>query len=552
MIGIIGNYWYLFEIMQKFRPGVSFSDFLVKDSATKRSRVHDINPKSQVTIGTWAWLITTIAMGLLVMRLGSLQILQGGKYRVLAEENRVQKITLPAPRGIIFDRSGTKLADNILKNDRWERVYPLGPSAAHVVGYVGETSENEVGLLKSTGGKYELKDAIGRVGIEQQYESVLRGVNGGRLVEVNSNGSLARELGHKGPISGQDLHLTIDARLQQVAGEALNGKKGAVVASNPKTGEIYVLASGPSYDPLDLGEAVIDNNFPLLNRAIGGVYPPASTFKMITMLAGLTDGKLPKNYTYVDTGIIRVGTFSYTNWFFTQYGGVEGEIGWSRALARSTDTFFYKVGELTGAEDIAKWATNLGLGNKTGIDLPGEVAGLVPTPNWKKKIRHEQWYLGNTYHLAIGQDDILATPLQINNMTSILASGGLKCKPHLTGKREACDRLEVDADILKIIKDGMLGACSPGGTAFPLFNFVPQVACKTGTAEYMRPDGKIGTHAWLTAYAPADDPTISVTALVEAGGEGSRAAAPIVRKILVKYFGVEDNFNYTAISGLGE
>ncbi len=540
--------------MKRFNPGVSFSDFLIQDSSSHRSRVDDgSHSRARISIGTWAWVGMTIAMGLLLARLGSLQMLQGGRYRVLAEENRVQKISLPAARGLILDRHGVKLAESVLRDNTWQRQYPLGASAAHVVGYVGEAGGDEIGLLKSNGGKYELKDIIGRVGIEQQYESILRGANGGRLVEVNSNGSVARELGREEAITGQDLHLSIDANLQKIAYDALSGKKGAVVASNPQTGEILVLTSSPSFDPGNVGKSVIDENLPLLNRAIGGVYPPGSTFKMITTVAGMTDGDLPASYTYLDTGAIHVGTFSYTNWFFTQHGGVEGEVGWSRAIARSTDTFFYKVGELTGAKNIAKWAEVFGLGHKTNIDLPGEVGGLVPDPEYKQKVRHEAWYLGNTYHLAIGQEDTLTTPLQINYMTNIFASGGEKCPPHLTlNKNKKCDNLEIDQKILDTIKSGMVGACSPGGTAFPLFDIVPQVACKTGTAEYIRPDGKIGTHAWLTAYAPADSPTISITALVEAGGEGSSAAGPIVRKMLVNYFSLEDHFNYAAISGVGE
>lgn len=539
--------------MGKFRPGVSFSDFLIKDSATRRSRVQDTSPKSQVTIGTWVWLAATIVMGLLFVRLGSLELIQGGKYRVLAEENRVKKISLPAPRGIIYDRYGTKLADNVRQNDHWARLYPLGKDAAHLIGYVGEAGETEVGLLKSTGGKYELKDSIGRVGVEQQYESQLRGVNGGRLVEVNSDGSVARELGHQEAIPGQDLHLTIDANLQTIAEEAFGDKKGGIVVSNPQTGEILALASAPSFDPSNVAQAMSRSDLPLLNRAIGGIYAPGSTFKMITTIAGMTDGNLPANFSFNDTGAITVGTFSYTNWFFTQYGRTEGEVGFSKALARSTDTFFYKVGELTGAANIAKWANGMGLGSATGIDLPGEVGGLVPTPDWKFKIRKEQWYLGNTYHMAIGQEDTLATPLQINLMTNILASKGKKCIPHLLQMTNVqCPIIKIDDQILQIIKEGMLGACAPGGTAFPLFDLTPKVACKTGTAQYVRPDGKLGEHAWLTAYAPADDPAISVTVLVEGGGEGSYAAAPIARKILVKYLGVEDHFNYAAISGIGE
>ncbi|KKU58346.1 MAG: hypothetical protein UX80_C0003G0001, partial [Candidatus Amesbacteria bacterium GW2011_GWA2_47_11b] len=188
---------------------------------------------------------------------------------------------------------------------------------------------------------------------------------------------------------------------------------------------------------------------------------------------------------------------------------------------------------------------------RTGIDLPGEVAGLIPTPEWKEKYKQEKWFLGNTYHMAIGQGDVLVTPLQVNLMTNVIAAGGKKCKPHLNGNTK-CPDVQISPEALNIIRRGMVGACSKDGTAFPLFDFKPQVACKTGTAEYVRADGKTGSHAWLTAFAPAENPEISVTVLVEAGGEGSRVAAPIARKVMVKYFGVEDHFNYTVVSGVGE
>lgn len=546
--------------MKKFRPGVSFSDFLIQDSSTRPSRIKE-KRSIAINIGTGIWLTALLAMAFLLVRLGSLQVLQGSHYRVLAEENRVKRINLPAPRGIIYDRTGVKLADNLKNPDEsWARLYPLGRAGSAVLGYLGEVSPEEVGLLKSNGGKYDLGDSVGRGGLELEYEEQLRGANGGRLVEVNNLGESVRELGRQEPIAGQDLHTTIDSSLQRIASDALGSKKGGVVAANPKTGEIYVLASSPSFDPLDVGSAIYQADLPLLNRAIGGIYAPGSTFKMITTVAGMTDGNLGSDFTYTDVGAIHVGTFSYTNWFFTQHGGVEGTIGWSRALARSTDTFFYKVGELTGAANIAKWANQMGLGAKTGIDLPGEVSGLVPTPEWKLKALGERWYLGNTYHMAIGQDDILSTPLQINLMTNILASAGQKCPPHLLqNSNSKCSTVAIDKKILQVIQDGMIGACSPEGTAYPLFDFNGEnlpagghVACKTGTAEYLKSDGKLGTHAWLTVYAPVEDPTISVTVLVEGGGEGSSAAAPIARKILVKYFGIEDHFNYNVVSGLGE
>lgn len=547
--------------MPKFRPGVTFGDYLIKEQARGKVRSLD-NPTLGVRLYRWLGVVVVIAMGLLVVRLTSLQLLQGGRLRVLANENRIKQIKVVAPRGKIFDRNGQLLADNRqvvnvdesgLAIEGWERIYPLGENAAHVVGYISEVGADEVGLLGIGADKYQIKDFTGRGGLEQQYESTLRGQDGGRLVEVDSQGLPVREMGKRTPTPGVALNTTLDASLQAVAFAAMDNKKAAVVATNPKTGEVLVLASSPSFNPANLSDNLTNSDLPFLNRSLGGIYPPGSVFKMVTTIAALAEGKLDKKFTFVDTGAITVGSFAYTNWFFTQHGRVEGEVGWVKALTRSTDTFFYKVGENIGPDLMAKWSHTMGLGDKTNIDIPGEVVGLIPTPVWKETTKREKWFLGNTYHMAIGQSDLLVTPLQVNVMTAILASGGEKCQPHINRDLDPkCEHLTISNEILDIVKQGMIGACSPGGTAFPLFDFKPQVACKTGTAEYVRDDGKIGTHAWLTAYAPAEDPTIAITALVEGGGEGSRAAAPIVRKVLVKYFGVEDHYNYAAISGEGE
>ena len=221
----------------------------------------------------------------------------------------------------------------------------------------------------------------------------------------------------------------------------------------------------------------------MFNRAISGVYPPGSTFKMITMAAALESGKMKPDFTFDDQGIITVGQFKYTNWLFTKRGKTEGVVGFAQALTRSTDTFFYKAGELTGPENITHWAGLMGLGSKTGIDLPGEAQGLVPDPN------DGAWYLGNTYHLAIGQEDTLATPLQINLMTNVIASRGKKCRPHLNEMSKVqCSMVNISKETLEIIKKGMIGACSEGGTSFVMFDWnsdpeLPKIACKTGTAE---------------------------------------------------------------------
>lgn len=554
---------------KRFRPGIGFADFVVQDSATRKSRISD-EPAVDYRKGWLVWMGVIVLFGGLLFRLASLQLFYGNRYRVLSDQNRVKRIKLPAPRGIIYDRNGLKLADNIkmtveVKNgdttdvvERWRRIYPSGEAAAHVAGYLGEVKETEVGLLKTAGGKYDAGDLMGRSGLEAQFEEYLRGEDGGRLVEVDHMGKIVRELGRREPVSGHDVRTTIDVRLQETALAALDGKKGAVVVSNPHTGEVLAMVSSPSFDgnifnggkgnEKKVIEALTDTNLPLFNRAIGAVYPPGSTYKMVTTAAAITEGKVPADFVYQDTGVITVGSFSYSNWLFTKRGATEGTVGFVKALSRSTDTFFYKVGEMTTPEVLAAWSHTLGLGEPTGIELPGEVAGLIPTPDWKQKTKGEQWYLGNTFHMAIGQGDVLTTPAQVNVMTGVWATGGKRCNLTLVmGKEAKCTEVSVSPAAMKLVKQGMEGACADGGTAFPLFGFTPHVACKTGTAEYMTDSGKMRTHGWLTAYAPADNPALTVTVVVEGGGEGSNVAAPVVRKVLAKYFNVEDTYNYAAI-----
>ncbi len=579
--------------MKKFRPGVSFGDFVVTDKMVRKSRVGS-DVERDFRRGWLVWLAVIAGLGILAVRLASLQIFYGERYRLLSDENRVEKIKLSAPRGIIYDRKGEVLATNVkteetvnkIRRERWKRVYPQAAVAAHVIGYLGEVSEEEVGILKERGSKYEMGDMTGRSGAEAAFEKSLRGDDGGRLVEVDNQGGIARELGRKEPVPGQDLHLALDINLQKAAFESLaltRAGKGAVVASVPGTGEILAMVSYPSYDPDlfirgndEITNVLTDENLPVLNRSIGGVYPPGSTFKMVTTTAAIMAGKVKPGFTYLDTGRIEIGGTVFTNWLYTRGGGTEGIVGFARAITRSTDTFFYKVGEMTGPEEMGTWAEKMGLGEPTGVDIPGEVGGVIAGPGQKEKTSGERWYLGNTYQMAIGQEDTLVTPLQLNLMTNVVAYGGIKCKPHLTQFTggEKCPTVEISKEVLDIIRKGMTGACSPGGTAFPLFDWneaalrdsgsasfakaadgqsLPVIACKTGTAEYVAGDGKIRTHGWLTAFAPADDPQISVTVLVEGGGEGSNVAAPIVRKVMAKYFNVKDTYPYGAIrQELGE
>jgi len=412
------------------------------------------------------------------------------------------------------------------------------------LGYLSEANPQEV-----EEGRWEMGDLVGRTGVEEKYDALLRGKDGGELIEVDSLGNKVREIGKIEPVPGKDIHLSIDGELSKVAWEALGDQPGAVVTTEVKTGQVLVLVSSPSFNPNQISEQDLTNpGLPFFNRAIGGAYPPGSTFKIVTATAGMEEGKINENTTFEDPGEIRIGEYVYRNWYFTQYGKTEGTINLVRAIKRSTDTFFYKVGEWVGATTLAEWARVFGLGRKTGIDIPGEVAGLVPDPGWKEKTTGERWFLGDTYHFAIGQADLLTTPLQITMMTSVIANDGKLCKPQVkleTGNSKLaidnCQDLKLKPETLRLIKEGMKEACSPGGTAFPLFDFKPQVGCKTGTAEFGDPAGR--THAWLTAFvapgealAKSGKEPIVVTALVEAGGEGSYVAAPIVKKVMESYF----------------
>jgi len=517
---------------------------------------------------------------LLVGKLFELQLVFGSKNRALAEGNRIKKEVIPAPRGIIYDRYDKELVRNVpiyrLKTEencedeegcfkfisRDEalnleaqgeldglrtdigRDYLYREALAHVLGYLGEANKEEVEL-----GKYQMGDLVGRMGVEEKYDRLLRGQDGGLIYEVDAYGNKIREIGRFEPIPGNDLYLLIDAELSKKTYAALEGKPGAVVVSKVENNEILALVSSPSFDPNLLSrtenkdeksQEKIKDLFkdplkPFFNRAITGVYPPGSTFKIVTATAGIEEGKVDEDTIYNDTGQIQIGEYVYRNWYFTQYGKTEGEIDLIMAIKRSTDTFFYKIGEWVGATRLSEWAYAFGLGKKTGIKIPGEVAGFVPTPKEKQRLKGERWFLGNTYHFAIGQGDLLTTPLQINNLTNVIASGGELCNPSLLEDEEVnCQSLRLKDLSLKLVKEGMKEACSSKGTAFPFFEFKPQVACKTGTAEFGDPEGE--THAWLTAFAPFDKPDIVATALIEKGGEGSYAAAPVVKEIMDYYF----------------
>lgn len=525
-------------------------------------------------------IILIVIFCVLAVRLFELQIIRGSYYKELADGNRIRKVVIKAPRGEILARGGEYLArndevddfvlynrqkgyfvsDTVDKNSQkisdvktWNRSYPLRAATSQVTGYVGMVNQAEVGKTDTQCidlGPHLSTDEIGRSGLEEYYDCKLRGTDGEKLLEVNADGSYVRELGQKDPVKGLDLKTTIDYPLQQYVSTLISGSRGIIVVSDAK-GEILALYSSPSYDPnvflnnsKKAGEVLKDKDLPLFNRVISGKYSPGSIFKPIVATAALESGAIDKNYHYQDTGVLKLSTiygdYSYSNWYFTQYGGVEGSIDVTRAIARSTDTFFYKVGELTGISKLAQWSKMFGLGQKTGIDLPGEVSGLVPDPQWKEETKGEQWFLGNTYHFSIGQGDLEVTPIGIHSAITAIANGGELCKPRIVSSDKPdesyCSSLGINDKNISIVKEGMVEACSSGGTGYTFFDFKQKhkidVACKTGTAQI----GTDKTNAWFTAFAPSKDPQIVVTVLVEEGGEGSKVAGPIARQVFDFWF----------------
>lgn len=525
----------------------------------------------------------------LFLRLFHLQVVQGSFNREIADANRIQIRIIHAPRGVIYDRNGKILAQNepgfrivdlnsktnkttyLTRDEALKlevqndpklkylevdnlRSYPQSEITSHIVGYLGEITEDELRNEKYL--DYKVGDQIGRLGVEQVYEKVLKGIDGGEVIEVDAQGKKIRTLRQTDPIPGQNIYLSIDEDLQaqayKILKEAISKSRvccGAVVAQDPNNGQILSLVSIPSFDPTNIQDSLTLDNSPFLNRVIAGTYPPGSVFKIVSALAGLSSGKITGQTEFDDIGVINLGPYKFANWYFTQYGRTEGMVGIVKALQRSNDTYFYHLGEIVGEQEIADTAKKLGFGKVLGIDLPGETTGVIPDNNWKVSNLNQVWYPGDTLHMAIGQGFVLTTPLQINNLISEIAVDGDSFKPKVVLKITSPDdklikefkenqktTLDFKKDYLNLVKEGLAKVPMFGGTAWPFFSFPIPTAGKTGTAEF---GGEDKTHAWYTTYAPVDEPTIALTVLVEGGGEGSSVAAPVAKEILRYYFSTD-------------
>lgn len=535
--------------------------------------------------------VILIIFFVIFLRIFHLQITEGTYNRQLADGNRIQVRIIHAPRGIIFDRNGVILArndpgfklgtnfisrDEVLKMEIKQdpkfkdleidniRVYPFKEITAHLLGYVGEINQMELKTPKFK--DYNQGNLIGRGGVEEAYESFLRGKDGGEVIEVDAKGRKLRSLRTVEAIPGNNLYLTIDSDLEkQVFNQLVMAVKkvgvccAAAVVTDPQSGQILSMVSLPSYDPQNINDYLNAEDFPILNRAIAGLYPPGSTFKIASSLAGLSMGKITAQTSFEDTGVVNLGPYTFTNWYFTQYGKLEGSVNLVKALQRSNDTYFYHLAQLTGEKILQDTARKLGFGKKVGIDIPGEVDGLIPDNEWKLKTTGQIWFPGDTLHMAIGQGFVLTTPLQISNLTVTVASLGKIYPSHLGLKITNAEgklmkefrfnesKEKWKKEDLELVKKGLKEVTRQGGTAWPFFNFPIESAGKTGTAEFGDLAGKI--HAWYTGFAPSDDPKIAVTVLVEGGGEGSSVAAPVVKEIMRWFFSPDKN---NLIKDLGE
>jgi len=444
----------------------------------------------------------------------------------------------------------------IIVEPEHRRHYPYGGMASHQFGYIGKVSEAQK--------KKQVTDPgllIGQSGLEKTYDKLLRGTAGRRMLQVNAAGQKVKDLGIEEPKPGTDLYLTLDLDVQRAAEEALGDRAGAVVALNPNNGEVLAMVSHPAYDPnlfprgispKDWVKLSNDPAHPLYNRAIQSVYPPGSTFKIVVALAGYNLGLIDPKELIQCYGFLKSGRRAFRCW---KKGG-HGAVDFHQALVESCDVYFYTMGDRIGFDRIEPFARSLGLAKPTGIELADEKAGLIPTPAWKKEKTGETWFQGDSFINAIGQGFVLVSPIQAAEMISAVANGGLLYKPQILKRsrsRETGDekiyasqekrKVQIKSEVLEAVRSALLGVTSEsGGTAHGAATPMASVAGKTGTAQVIAqkiPGRKLSEstqdHAWFIGYAPADKPKIAVAIVVEHGGHGGAAAAPVARKIIEEY-----------------
>ncbi len=535
-----------------------------------------------------------------------LQVVQSEFYADLAEKNKTREVPILAPRGKILDRDGRVIVDNYpsftalllrdstrdlkpiyLKEDitpdelafveshrnelpeldtimAHRRLYPRNGFMAHLVGYVGEVSEQM--LNQARWELYNPGDVVGKSGVELEYNQVLMGKNGSRQVLVNSRGKEVKELEEKPAVPGKQLKLTVDIDLQIAAEQALEGRNGAIVAMDPRNGEILALVSRPTYDPNHFAvrisndewmKLVNDADHPLLNKAIQAQLAPGSVFKIIMATAGLQEGIAQAMKVNCTGGASFYGRY-FKCWVVAEHR-THGITDISKAIYQSCDVFFYTLAEKLGIDRIAKYAMAFGLGQKTGIDLPQEVSGVMPSEEWKIRNFKQKWYAGETISVGIGQGAIAATPIQLARAIGAIASGGLLVRPHVTNPRDLPPgivqasnvpdevRVPIDPNNWATITDAMAGVVNPGGTAALSHLQGIDFAGKTGSAQTISNalKAKLGAvgkanfkdNGWFAGVEPRRNPEIVVCTLLEEGEHGylaARTAAQVIKAYVEK------------------
>jgi penicillin-binding protein 2 len=570
-----------------------------------------------------------LVVGLLGLRLWHLQILEGPYYRDLSENNRTRQVLLEPARGLIYDRNGILLANNVSSfsvyvtledvqdrevliqqlsellgldpalvrkklaikgskllprkiKDRMtlrdatlvesrrldmpgvmiqvesQRNYPGGLIASHLLGYVGEISADQ--LEKPEFDDLHQGSIVGQYGIEKSYDRHMRGTAGQKNVEVDALGHEKKSSVVEKPQAGNDLYLTIDARLQKLAEDLLGEEQGAIVALDPNNGDILAMASRPAFDPNVLSreltakqwvEIVQDEGRPLNNRASQGQYPPGSTFKIPMAVAALETKTMSPSSTVHCTGGYQFGRRLYRDW----KAGGHGYVDLHEALVHSCDVYFYSIGQRMGIDVMAEFGKDFGLGRPTGVELPSERSGIMPTPAWKQKVKRESWLPGETISAAIGQGFVTVTPLQMASMMATVANDGVNYRPRLvravmdrsTGNLQelpAVPRGKVNAkpETFRIIKSALADVITKG-TATRAKSSIVTIGGKTGTAQVAAlrtgPEESIPKrfrdHAWFVAFAPVESPKIAVAVLAEHMGHGGAAAAPLAKEVIEAY-----------------
>jgi penicillin-binding protein 2 len=449
------------------------------------------------------------------------------------------------------------------------RQYPFGAFASHVLGYIGRVNDADLEKIEDQDeeANYRGTEHFGKTGLEQHYEFDLHGISGFEQVEVDAGGHAVRTLARTAPVAGNDLTLTLDAKLQQIAEKAFGDRRGALVAIEPATGGILALVSVPNYDPNLFVDGIgsqdwedLNNSIdkPMVNRALNGTYPPGSTFKPFMALAALTYGKRRPEQTIVDPGYFNFGDHT----FHDDKKGGHGVVDMYKSIVQSCDTYYYMLANDLGIDNIAAFMRQLGFGQQTGVDIDGESKGVLPSPEWKKerfkKPEQQKWYAGETISIGIGQGYNAYTPIQLAQAVAALANNGVLYRPHLvrhiadtrSGERTLIEpkpirTIPLQQAHIDTIKAAMVGVNreGTGARAFAGAQYVS--AGKTGTAQIFSLKGEkysegrlkkeLRDHALFIAFAPADQPRIALAVVVENGGFGAQAAAPIIRQILDYY-----------------